>query len=57
MLPLGGDADFHDERQHHIKVMGIHSLSREQVHPIGNAEFTAVKGPHGTIPVRVLYPK
>ncbi|THY27161.1 hypothetical protein D6D01_04211 [Aureobasidium pullulans] len=39
-LHLGGQEDFHDERNHHLEV-----------------EFTAVRGPYGTIPIRVLYPK
>lgn len=56
-LHLGGQEDFHDERNHHLKVFGIHKIPKDKVHPIGEVEFTAVRGPHGTIPVRVLYPK
>lgn len=56
-LHLGGEGDFHDERRHHLEVFGIHGLSKEHVHPIADVEFTAIRGPHGTIPVRVLYPK
>jgi acetyl esterase/lipase len=56
-LHLGGDEDFHGERRKHLEVFGIHSIPEEIQHPIGEVEFTAVRGPHGTIPVRVLYPK
>ncbi|KAH0347008.1 hypothetical protein KCU81_g3740, partial [Aureobasidium melanogenum] len=56
-LHLGGQEDFHDERNHHLEVFGIHNIPKDKVHPIGEVEFTAVRGPHGTIPVRVLYPK
>jgi len=56
-LHLGGQEDFHDERNHHLEVFGIHNLPKDKIHPIGEVEFTAIRGPHGTIPVRVLYPK
>ncbi|KAJ9621907.1 hypothetical protein H2203_006787 [Taxawa tesnikishii (nom. ined.)] len=56
-LHLGGEGDFHAERLHHEKVFSIHNLPKDKVHPIGDVEFTALRGPHGTIPVRVLYPK
>lgn len=56
-LHLGGEGSFHDERRHHLEVFGIHMLSAKQTHPIGDVEFTAIRGPHGTIPIRVLYPK
>jgi hypothetical protein len=56
-LHLGGDEDFHGERRKHLEVFGIHSIPKDKQHPIGEVEFTAVRGPHGTIPVRVLHPK
>jgi acetyl esterase/lipase len=56
-LHLGGDEDFHSERRKHLQVFGIHSIPKDKQHPIGEVEFTAVRGPHGTIPVRVFYPK
>jgi hypothetical protein len=56
-LYLGGDEDFHGERRKHLEVFGFHSIPKQKQHPIGEVEFTAVRGPHGTIPVRVLYPK
>jgi acetyl esterase/lipase len=56
-LHLGGEGDFHAERRHHLEVFGIHSLPEDKIHPIGEVEFTALRGPHGTIPIRVLYPK
>lgn len=56
-LHLGGDEDFHVERRKHLEVFGIHALPKDKIHPIGDIEFTAIRGPHGTIPVRVFYPK
>jgi acetyl esterase/lipase len=55
-LHLGGDEDFHGERRKHLEVFGIHSIPSAKQHAIGDVEFTAVRGPHGTIPVRVFYP-
>jgi acetyl esterase/lipase len=56
-LHLGGEEDFHEERRKHLEVYGIHAIPKEKVHPIGDVEFIALRVPHGTIPVRVLYPK
>jgi acetyl esterase/lipase len=56
-LHLGGTGDFHDERAHHLKVFGFHSLPTSKQAPIDSVEFTAIRGPHGTIPIRVFYPK
>jgi hypothetical protein len=56
-LHLGGSGDFHDEWAHHAKVFGFHALPSSQQAPINNVEFTAIRGPHGTIPIRVFYPK
>jgi len=56
-LHLGGDGDFHAERKHHLDVFDFHNLPKNDVHPISDVEFTAIRGPHGTIPVRVFYPK
>jgi acetyl esterase/lipase len=56
-LHLGGEEDFHAERRKHLDVFGLHKLPNEGVHPIGEVEFTAIRGPHGTIPIRVLYPR
>lgn len=55
-LHLGGPDDFHDERSHHTKVFGFHNLEKSKQAPISNVEFTAIRGPHGTIPLRVFYP-
>ena len=55
-LHLGGQEDFHDERRKHLEVFGIHNIPQEKVQPIHDVEFTAISGPHGTIPIRVLYP-
>jgi acetyl esterase/lipase len=56
-LRLGGSGDFHDERSHHTKIFGFHSLPSSKQAPIHDVEFTAIRGPHGTIPIRVFYPK
>lgn len=56
-LHLGGDEDFHAERRKHLEVFGFHNIPKNKQHPIGEVEFTAVRGPYGTIPVRVFYPK
>lgn len=56
-LHLGGSEDFHHERAHHTKVFGFHSPLSSQQAPINNVEFTAIRDPHGTIPIRVFYPK
>lgn len=55
-LHLGGEEDFHAERRHHLKVFGFHNIPSHLHHPIGEVEFTGIRGPHGTIPIRVLYP-
>ncbi|QIX01300.1 hypothetical protein AMS68_006817 [Peltaster fructicola] len=55
-LHLGGDVDFHQERRHHTEVFGFHKLEKSKQASIGNVEFTAVRGPHGTIPIRLFYP-
>lgn len=56
-LHLGGDVDFHQERRHHLEVFGFHKLPKDRQAPIGKVEFTAVRGPHGSIPIRLFYPK
>ena len=56
VLHLGGQEDFHDERRKHLEVFGIHKIPKDEVHPIHEVEFTAIRGPTGTIPIRVLYP-
>lgn len=55
-LHLGGEGDFHAERRHHLEVFGIHAIPKEKIHSIGKVEFTALRGPHGTIPIRIFYP-
>ncbi|KAK3717846.1 hypothetical protein LTR37_005618 [Vermiconidia calcicola] len=55
-LHLGGRGDFHEERADHLEVFGIHNIPRENQHSIHKVEHTAISGPYGTIPIRVLYP-
>ncbi|KAL2433685.1 hypothetical protein ABEF95_008736 [Exophiala dermatitidis] len=56
-LHLGGANDFHQERRHHLEVFGFHALPKDKQAPIGKVEFHGVRGPHGSIPIRVFYPK
>ncbi|MCJ1382056.1 hypothetical protein MMC17_005168 [Xylographa soralifera] len=55
-LHLGGAGDFTAERSHHTRVFGFHSLDDSKQAPIHQVEFTAIRGPYGTISIRVLYP-
>jgi acetyl esterase/lipase len=55
-LELGGVRGFIHERQRHMEIFAIHKLPDYRVNRIGDVEFTAIRGPHGTIPIRVLYP-
>ena len=55
-LYLGGDEDFHNERRHHLEVFGFYNLPDDKQPPVGKVEFTATRGPHGTIPLRLFYP-
>ncbi|KAI0114270.1 Alpha/Beta hydrolase protein [Hypoxylon sp. NC0597] len=56
-LRLGGDEDFHTERRHHLEVFGFHKLPEDKQSPIGHVHFDGVRGRHGTIPVRLFYPR
>lgn len=52
---LGG-TDFLAERGFHSEFLGIHNISASQQESIDNVELTAIRGPAGTIPIRILYP-
>ncbi|KAI5282790.1 hypothetical protein KEM52_003597, partial [Ascosphaera acerosa] len=52
-----GRADFVVERGHHARALGVQAVPAAQQAPIGEIEFTAIRGPAGTIPIRVLYPR
>ncbi|OOF90639.1 hypothetical protein ASPCADRAFT_510672 [Aspergillus carbonarius ITEM 5010] len=56
-LTLGGP-NLHHERQTHVQIFGITNHHHHHHHPapIHRVEFTAIRGPHGTIPLRILYP-
>ncbi|KAF9773416.1 hypothetical protein IL306_008788 [Fusarium sp. DS 682] len=56
-LHLGGKDKFTAERAEHLKIFGFHSLDSGKRSPIQDVEFTAVRGPHGTIPIRLFYTK
>lgn len=56
-LHLGGENGFHRERKDHSEVLGFHALPDDQKAPIGEVEFEGVRGPHGTIPIRLFYPR
>lgn len=55
-LHLGGDEEFTKDRREHLEIFGLLNIPKDQQHSISAVEFTAVRGPHGTIPVRVFYP-
>lgn len=49
--------DFYQERRHHLEVLGLHALASHDRSPIGRVEFEGVRGPFGTIPIRIIYPR
>lgn len=55
-LELGGVKGFAVERRTHMDIFSLHKIHETRINPIGEVEFTAIRGPHGTIPIRVLYP-
>lgn len=55
-LELGGVGGFTVERRTHMEIFALHKTPANKVCPIGEVEFTAIRGPYGTIPIRVLYP-
>ncbi|KAL2158706.1 hypothetical protein VTH06DRAFT_4188 [Thermothelomyces fergusii] len=55
-LELGGGQGYTVERRKHMEVFALHRLPKSKVNPIRDVEFTAIRGPHGTVPIRVLYP-
>ena len=55
-LHFGGQEDFHDECFKHLEVFGIHKFPKDKAHTIREVEFTAIRGSHGTNPIRILYP-
>ncbi|OCF32246.1 hypothetical protein I316_06161 [Kwoniella heveanensis BCC8398] len=55
-LHLGANEDFHAERRKHTQILGIHNIPGGLDTPIAGVEFTAIRGPHGVIPVRCLHP-
>ncbi|RDW58964.1 alpha/beta hydrolase [Aspergillus mulundensis] len=54
-LVLGG-GNLLEERRIHTQILSFTNHPREKQFDIGRVEFTAFRGPHGTINVRVLYP-
>ncbi|KAI5309919.1 hypothetical protein KEM55_002128 [Ascosphaera atra] len=52
-----GAANFLEERSLHAQVFGLHALPAAQQATIGSIEFAMIRGPAGTIPIRVLYPE
>ncbi|KAL2851280.1 Alpha/Beta hydrolase protein [Aspergillus pseudodeflectus] len=51
-----GESDLLQERRIHAEIFGFTAHPKELQAPIGRVEFTAFRGPHGTINLRVLYP-
>lgn len=56
-LHLGGEDEFYRERRHHLETLGFHALPEDIKAQIGKIEFEGVRGPHGTIPIRIFYPQ
>ncbi|TBU35926.1 alpha/beta hydrolase fold-domain-containing protein [Dichomitus squalens] len=58
-LHLGGVEAYSEERRHHTEILGWHNLPEEAKAQasISEVEFTALRTEHGTISVRVFYPK
>lgn len=56
-LHLGGDVDFHRERQHHTQIFGFHALPKDKRAPIRRVVWDGVRGPHGSVPIRLFYPQ
>ncbi|RAL14152.1 alpha/beta hydrolase [Aspergillus homomorphus CBS 101889] len=55
-LRLSG-RDLFDERRHHVESFSLRALPEAKQPPILHVEHTAIpNGPHGTIPLRILYP-
>ncbi|KAL0934900.1 alpha beta hydrolase fold-3 domain protein [Colletotrichum truncatum] len=55
-LRLGGREGFTSERAEHLKVFGFHALEESLRAPIEHVEYNVVRGPYGTIPIRIFYP-
>ncbi|KAK3293807.1 Alpha/Beta hydrolase protein [Chaetomium fimeti] len=55
-LELGGLGGYAAERQKHAETFAHHKLPKHKINPIGTVESATIPGPHGAIPVRVLYP-
>ncbi|WVW85932.1 hypothetical protein I302_107970 [Kwoniella bestiolae CBS 10118] len=55
-LHLGANEDFHAERRKHSQFLGIQNIPGGLDTPIAGVEFTAIRGPHGVIPLRCLHP-
>ncbi|KAL5344064.1 Alpha/Beta hydrolase protein [Aspergillus crustosus] len=55
-LHLGG-ANLLTERRIHSQIFNITSLPSASQPPIGETEFTVLRGPHGSINIRILYPE
>ncbi|KAL4940457.1 hypothetical protein BDV06DRAFT_224103, partial [Aspergillus oleicola] len=54
-LVLGG-GNLLEERRIHTQIFGFTNTPKNLQSPISAVEFTALRGPHGAINIRVLYP-
>lgn len=52
-----GKGDFTAERSHHSSVLALHNIPSSLQEPIHDVEFAAIRGPIGTVGIRVLYPE
>ncbi|GAA5856209.1 hypothetical protein JCM8547_000820 [Rhodosporidiobolus lusitaniae] len=55
-LSLGGSEPFYVERRVHQQVLSITNIPDGENTTIGDVENTSIRGPHGNIPLRILYP-
>ncbi|PYH42901.1 alpha/beta hydrolase [Aspergillus saccharolyticus JOP 1030-1] len=54
-LRLSGRNIF-EERRHHVETFSLRAIPSAKQPPTLHVEHTAIDGPHGTIPIRILYP-
>ncbi|KAI1865607.1 hypothetical protein JX265_007930 [Neoarthrinium moseri] len=56
-LRMDGRENFHQERRHHLEVLGLSNLAETRSAPIGRVKFAGIRGQYGKVAVRLFYPK
>lgn len=54
---LGDEGGFLSERRHNLELFGFQKLARHLQAPMGKLDSTSVRGPHGSVRIRLFYPK